>query len=257
MIGRLLIVLAVAANVAVAAVSVTGSAWLWDRAGEPVVQREPVPALPSIVDETSVPFDQESARLLPAKKPVASPSQRAAKAANARRPARGALVSKRPRALRRVNAKVRTLPTRKRAARPKARTRKPAPVSRRPKPLPPQPTPAPAPTPPAPPAPQPVQPLPAPQPVAPPPPQQPVEDDADTGWKSKKPKKDKKPKKPKKDKEQAKKPKNDQWTRDDQDDDAQQQDEEESESDDGRSEDWNEGHGRRGNGHGKGHKGSR
>ena len=80
MLGRLLIVLAVAANVAVAAVSVTGSAWLWERAGEPVVQREPVPALPSIVDETSVPFDQESARLWPAKKPGSSPSHGAAKA---------------------------------------------------------------------------------------------------------------------------------------------------------------------------------
>ena len=55
MISRLLIVLAVAANVSIAVGAVTGSAWLWARASAPVVREEPVPALPAIVEETSVP----------------------------------------------------------------------------------------------------------------------------------------------------------------------------------------------------------
>ena len=49
--SRFLIVVAVAANVAVAGMTVTSSAWLWTRATEPIVRPESVPALPAIVGE--------------------------------------------------------------------------------------------------------------------------------------------------------------------------------------------------------------
>ena len=56
MMSRLLLVVAVAANVAVAGMSVTSSAWLWTRAAEPIARPEVIPALPTFVGETSVPY---------------------------------------------------------------------------------------------------------------------------------------------------------------------------------------------------------
>jgi hypothetical protein len=52
--------IAVGANVAVAGISLTGSAWLWTRAAEPTVRPQAVPTLPAIVGETSVPFTSKA-----------------------------------------------------------------------------------------------------------------------------------------------------------------------------------------------------
>ena len=54
--SKFLLVVAVAANVAVGVMTVAGSAWLWTRATEPIMQPEYVPPLPAIVGETSVPY---------------------------------------------------------------------------------------------------------------------------------------------------------------------------------------------------------
>ena len=50
------VVVAVAANVCVAAFSLSGSAYLWAKASEPIVQPQAVPALPPVVSEVGVPF---------------------------------------------------------------------------------------------------------------------------------------------------------------------------------------------------------
>ena len=50
------VLVAIAANVCVAAFSLSGSAYLWAKASEPVVQPQAVPALPPVVTEVGVPF---------------------------------------------------------------------------------------------------------------------------------------------------------------------------------------------------------
>ena len=50
------VVVAIAANVCVAAFSLSGSAYLWAKASEPIVQPQAVPALPPVVSEVGVPF---------------------------------------------------------------------------------------------------------------------------------------------------------------------------------------------------------
>ena len=56
MIAGLRIWIALAANVAVAGISLTGSAVLWSRATESAPELAPVPTLPTIVGEASVPY---------------------------------------------------------------------------------------------------------------------------------------------------------------------------------------------------------
>jgi hypothetical protein len=87
--ARLLIVVAVAANVSVAGMSVTASAWLWTRAAEPITSPEIAPAVPSIVGETSVPYRRA---------PAVTPAQARRRAARARRATRTA-VARRVRSL--------------------------------------------------------------------------------------------------------------------------------------------------------------
>jgi hypothetical protein len=210
MTSRLLIVLAVAANVAVAVTSVSGSAWLWARATESPAQPDVVPTLPSVVQETSVPFVAEAAtpsarstRARKAERRRAAVARRIGRPASARNseltagsdatepdapaePARG----ERPR---RRDVKPGRPPARPKPAKPKPE--KPAPAPQPPSPAPPPPvapTPPPppvAPTPPPPPQPSP-QPSPVPSPVAPEPPAE----DGDTRSGGKKHKKAKKPK---------------------------------------------------------------
>ena len=50
------VVVAIAANVCVAAFSLSGSAYLWAKASEPIVQPQAVPALPPVVTEVGVPL---------------------------------------------------------------------------------------------------------------------------------------------------------------------------------------------------------
>ena len=74
------------ANVAVAAIALSGSAYLWARAVEPTTQPEVSPALPAIVGQLSVPFRVEPARQAAA----ARAAQRRAARARARARAAGA-----------------------------------------------------------------------------------------------------------------------------------------------------------------------
>ena len=75
------VVIAVAANVCVAVFSLSGSAWLWARASEPIVQPRAVPALPAVVEEIGVPFRPAALR------PERPQARRAARTAARRRPA--------------------------------------------------------------------------------------------------------------------------------------------------------------------------
>ena len=51
------VIVAIAANVGVAVFSLSGSAYLWARASEPIVRPQAVPALPPVVTEVSVPSE--------------------------------------------------------------------------------------------------------------------------------------------------------------------------------------------------------
>src|SRR5512134_2218435 len=103
MMGRLLLVVAVAANVSVAGMSVTASAWLWTRAAEPIAVPEAavVPTVPSIVGETSVPYRAAAAEATARRQPAGSRS-RAARARQVRRSRRAAVAPARVVAVRRA-----------------------------------------------------------------------------------------------------------------------------------------------------------
>jgi uncharacterized membrane protein len=219
-IGRLLVVLAIGANVSIAVGSVTGSAWLWARASEPVVQSEPLPTLPAIVEETSVPFVAGKAAAAEprrrARSRVARPSRKVRKVGAStvqarRRPAKKAVpapVPAQPAAVPVVASDPVTTKPKKRVVKPvKPKPAKPKPEKPKPgkpekpekpkTPPPPPPEPPPAAPPPPPPAVKPPPPLPP-----PPPPDDDWDDDDDddeTGRHDKR-KKHKKPKKENKDK---------------------------------------------------------
>jgi hypothetical protein len=177
--SRLGLVILVAANVGVAVFSLTGSAWLWARASEPLMYPEAiaVPALPAVVDEVSVPLRREALRPVRAKPRQAARPQRLTKAGKAaprprarlirvrvvERPARRSSVSRAQRAGRGLRPKGRP----GRAARERPKGKRPAAPKRKPAPKRP---PGKAPT--SPPPPPPIAPLPPVQ-VSPPAPQPP------------------------------------------------------------------------------------
>jgi len=209
MLRRLLVLVAVGANVAVAAGSVTGSAWLWSRASQPVIQPQPVPPLPTVVEQTNVPFVAEASALPPrlrsrgtaqgrhprrlrerrhvpvrlkrvarrapaiAQPQPAATSEEAAAAPESTRRERPTSPAKGERPRKRRVKPVRTKPPRHQPTKPKPAKPKPKPKS--PKPEPPRP-----------------QPQPAAPPPPPPPPPPPDEDHRRSGEKPKKPKKEKK-----------------------------------------------------------------
>ena len=90
MIALLRIWVAIAANVAVAGIALTGSAVLWSRATESSPELVAVPTLPAIVGEASVPYAAKPRGTFArrAKRAQVARSRAAAKARKTRRTAR-------------------------------------------------------------------------------------------------------------------------------------------------------------------------